>query len=104
MSATSEKESGTDPTSTANDDSPVSQYVYWGAIIGLMSGLASLFVVSVYYGQVCGLAPAACLVFGCALTVMLSHPAGLIGLGAGALVGAVCGFVSHFVRHRFRAA
>lgn len=99
MTAMSEKGSSIGPNSAANDAPRLGPYVLWGAVVGLMGGLGTLFVVSVYYGAAMGLAPAACVALGCAMTVLLSQPAGLLGLAAGAACGAVCGFVAHYVRH-----
>jgi CHASE2 domain-containing sensor protein len=98
----SEKGSSIGPTHSANDVPRLGRYVFWGAVVGLIGGLGALFVVSVYYGETLGLAPASCVLLGCAMTVLLSQPAGLFGAVAGALCGAVCGFVAHYVRHSLR--
>ena len=102
MIVMSEKVSNIGRNSTASDVPQLGRYVLWGAVTGLVGGLAMLFVVSVYYGHTLGLAPASCAVLGCAMTVLLSQPAGLVGAVAGAVGGAVCGFVAHRVRHSSR--
>ncbi len=104
MNAMSEKGTSIGPNRTANDVPRLGHYVLWGAVVGAIGGLATLFVVTVYYGETLGLAPASCVLLGCAMTVLLSQPAGLLGLAAGAACGAVCGFVTHYVHHSLHAS
>ena len=87
-----------------NDVPRLTPYVLWGAIIGVIGGLAALFVMTAYYGHTCGLTTGACIALGCAMTVLLAQPAGLLGLLAGAACGAVCGFVAHYVHHSLLAS
>ncbi len=79
------------------------KFAFWGSVTGLVVALGTLFVVAVLYGDTIGLAPAACVVLGCTLTVLLSQPAGLAGIVAGAMVGAVIGGAVHRKRHSPRA-
>ena len=65
-------------------------YVFWGAVIGLFGGLATLFAVSTYYGALTGLEAANCVALGSVMTVMLSQPVGLGGLLVGAGFGGIC--------------
>jgi hypothetical protein len=92
-----------DRPGSADDLPGLAPYVFWGALVGLIAALVTVFVVSVGYAHTLGLAPASCAVTGCVMTVMLSQPAGLCGLAAGAASGAVCGLVGHYLRHRLRA-
>lgn len=103
MGAMSEQESASGPKHAGNTPPRLVEYVYWGAIVGLAGGLGALFVVSVHYARAIGLSPAECAAVGCAVTVLLSHPVGLLGLAVGAACGALCGVVGHTIRHRFRA-
>jgi hypothetical protein len=76
------------------------RYVVVGCVAGLVICVASLFVVSVFYGAALGLSPLACAAASCVLTLLLSQPAGLAGMVAGATVGAVAGVVVWYARHR----
>lgn len=104
MNDMSEKGPSIGANRTANDVPPLGHYVFWGAVVGLIGGLGTLFVVSVYYGATLGLAPASCVLLGCAMTVLLVQPAGLIGVLAGAACGAVFGFAAHYVHRALRAS
>lgn len=73
------------------------RYVFLGGVIGLISSLVTLFVITIYFGDKIGLESVSCFVLGCAMTAMLSQPAGLIGILAGAGCGAlVAAIVHHF--------
>lgn len=98
----SENESGTSAERTAKPALGPGELVYWGGFVGLAGALGALFVVSVHYGETLGLAPGRCVVVGCAMTVMLSQPVGLAGLAAGIGCGALVGAVYGFVRRRRR--
>ena len=100
----SEKGSNIGPNRSPNGVPRMSRYVLWGAVIGVIGGLGTLFVVTAYYGHACGLTTGACVALGCAMTVLLAQPAGLLGLLAGAACGAVCGFVAHYVHHSLLAS
>ena len=89
----SQHQSGIDPPSTVPR---WAHYVFWGAVIGVLAGLATLFAASTYYGATTGLAPVDCAIFGSVMTVWLSQPVGLIGLAAGAACGGTCALVAHF--------
>ena len=65
-------------------------YVFWGSVIGLFAGLATLFAVSTYYGAMTGMEAANCVALGSVMTVMLSQPVGLGGLLVGAGCGGLC--------------
>jgi hypothetical protein len=67
------------------------KHIFWGGIAGLVVGLGAAFVLAVLDGQASGMSPASCLAYGCALTVLFSHPAGLGGMVIGALLGALTG-------------
>ncbi len=91
MKTLSYYESGIDPPSTSPE---WARYVFWGAIMGVLAGLATLFAVSTYYGTTLGLAPADCAIFGSVTTLWLSQPVGLVGLAAGAACGGTCALVA----------
>lgn len=92
----SDKKFAAETGSTASTVPRWARYVFWGAIVGLASALSSLFVVTFYYGETIGLVTKSCAILGCAMTAMLSQPAGLLGLLVGAACGALCGVVVHF--------
>ena len=81
----------------------LASYVYWGAVAGVLAAMASLFAISLYYGSTVTDSPADCAAFGGAFTVLLSQPAALVGLLAGAATGAVVGGAAICARH-FRLA
>ncbi len=93
MKTISHHRSGIDPPSTVPQKV---HFVYWGAVIGLFAGLATLFTVSTAYGAASGLAPANCAALGGVTTLLLSQPIGLAGI----LVGAACGALWALVAHR----
>lgn len=96
MNAITKKWSGSDPP---NAVSKRVHWVFWGAVTGLIAGLATLFATSTAYGAMTGLGAVDCVVLGSVMTVMLSQPAGLAGLSVGALCGGACAFVAHFAHH-----
>jgi len=67
------------------------RHVFWGAVLGLAVGLATAFALALFDGYTQGMSPLACLAYGCTLTVLLSHPAGLGGMLLGATLGAFTG-------------
>ena len=83
-----------------NGVSRLSRYIYWGAGIGVISSLAMLFVIVFFYGQSMGLSGGECTLLSCVTTILLSQPAGVVGILAGAGVGALCGGVGFWHRHR----
>jgi len=96
MNAITKERSGIDPPKAT----PRSvHWVYWGAVTGMVAGLATLFATSAAYGAMTGLGAADCVVLGSLMTVMLSQPAGLAGLLVGALCGGTCALIAHFVHH-----
>jgi hypothetical protein len=78
------------------------KYAFWGGVAGLVVGLAAAFVLAMLDGQARGLSPGSCVAYGCTLTLLLSHLAGLGGMVAGATLGSVAGGVVYWVRHRPR--
>ena len=101
MKTLSHYQSGIDPPSRAPE---WARYAFWGAVIGVLAGLASLFAVSTWYGAATGLAPVNCAIFGSITTVLLSQPVGLAGLLAGAACGGLCATVAHFVHKPRRSS
>jgi hypothetical protein len=99
MNAMSEKGSNIGPNRSSNAVPRLAPYVLWGAVIGVIGGLGTLFATTAYYGQACGLTTGTCVALSCVMTVLLAQPAVLLGLLAGAACGAVCGFVVHWVHH-----
>ena len=83
-----------------NNVSKLSRYVFWGAGIGVFSSLAMLFVIVFFYGQSIGLSVGECTLLGCVTTILLSQPAGIVGILAGAGVGVLCALVGYWHRHR----
>ena len=83
-----------------NNVSKLSLYVFWGAGIGVFSSLAMLFVIVFFYGQSIGLSVGECTLLGCVTTILLSQPAGIVGILAGAGVGVLCALVGYWHRHR----
>ena len=67
------------------------RHVFWGAVLGLAAGLAVAFALALFDGYTQGMSPLACLAYGCTLTALLSHPAGLGGMLLGATLGAFTG-------------
>ena len=67
------------------------RHVFWGAVLGLAVGLGTAFALALLDGYSQGMSPLACLAYGCTLTVLLSHPAGLGGMLLGATLGAFTG-------------
>jgi hypothetical protein len=77
----------------------VAKYVFIGGAAGLVTGIAVLFVVAMFYGDAVGLSPGACMLFACSATMLLSQPAGVAGMLSGATVGAVASAVVYYVHH-----
>ena len=98
MKTVSQYRTGIDPPKETSD---TAHYVFSGAVIGVLAGLASLFALSTTYAATNGLEPVNCIVFGSFATLLLSQPAAMIGLIAGAACGGACAFVAHRV-HRYR--
>lgn len=88
-------ESNAGPNNNGNGLSRLAHFLYWGAGIGLVSSIAMLFVVIFFYGQYMGLSAGDCTVLSCAMTILLSQPAGIVGILVGAGIGAICGFIGH---------
>lgn len=63
-----------------------------GALTGLVTAIVATFVLALLDGGARGMDPLSCVVYGCALTLLLSQavgiPAMLAGAGLGALAGA----------------
>jgi hypothetical protein len=78
----------------------MSRYVFVGAAIGLLSSLVMLFVASMYVGEIQGLRGAQDVEFSTLLAFLLSEAAGFFGLIAGALCGAICAGVAHYLIHQ----
>ncbi len=98
MNTLSEHRSGIDPPNAVPERV---HYVFWGAVIGVVAGLASLVAISTYYGVMSGLGPVNCAAFASVSTLLLSQPAALAGLVVGAVCGGACALVAHIV-HRSR--
>ena len=96
MSATSKKWSGTD---YPNETPSTTHYVFRGAVAGLVIGLATLLTVTTAYAAMNGFEPVNCAIFGSTMTVLLSQPAGLAGLLAGAACGGACAVIVRQVHH-----
>ena len=92
-SAMTNSESSAGSNYSDNKVSKLSRYVFWGAGIGVVSSLAMLFVIVFFYGQSLGMSVGECTVLGCVTTILLSQPAGVVGILAGAGVGVLCGLV-----------
>jgi hypothetical protein len=75
------------------------RYVFFGGFAGLVIGIAVLFAVSLAYGALIGLPAGDCAALGCTMTAMLSQPAGVGGMLAGAVVGFIAGAVVHHAHH-----
>jgi hypothetical protein len=80
------------------------KYIFGGSLVGLLVGLGTVFVLALFQGHAIGLSPGSCVVYSCTLTLLLSHPAGIAGMVAGATVGAMAGGVVHYVHHSPRSA
>lgn len=92
MFVVNEKRSGFDPKRSANDSTRLARYIYSGTTVGMIGGLTTLFVIVFVYGQQAGLSACESAILSCVITVLLSQPAVLIGLLAGATVGLVVGY------------
>ena len=98
MKTISQHQSGIDPPKEIPD---TVRYVFSGAVIGVFASLAGLFAASTSYAALNGYEAVNCAVFGSVTTLLLSQPAALIGLIAGAACGGACAFIAHRV-HRAR--
>ncbi|MBL0141861.1 MAG: hypothetical protein IPP91_07260 [Betaproteobacteria bacterium] len=78
-------------------------HVFWGSVAGLAIGLITVFLLTTFHGGAMGLSPSACVALGCTMTLLLSQPAGIVGMIAGAAIGAVVGGAAHRIRHQPRA-
>ena len=96
MNAITDKWSGVDPPTATPKRA---HYVFWGSVIGLVAGLATLFAVSTYYGAMTGLEAANCVALGSVMTVLLSQPVGLGGLLVGGACGGLCAGIAHWIHH-----
>lgn len=85
-------------TNNGNGAARQAHYIYLGAAIGILASLATLFVIVYFYGQSIGLGAAGCALLSCTMTLLLSQPAGIVGIIVGALIGALCGFIGHRLR------
>jgi hypothetical protein len=93
-------ESGAASNNGNNGTSKLTRYIFWGAGVGVFSSLAMLFVIVFFYGQSLGMTVGECTVLGCVTTILLSQPAGIVGILAGAGVGLLCGLAGYWHRHR----
>ncbi len=75
--------------------------MFRGAVIGTIVALAALFAGSTYFAAASGIETVNCAVFGCFVTVLLSQPAAIIGIAAGAALGGLCALVVHYA-HKSR--
>lgn len=100
MKTFSQHRSVNDPTRASPT---TAHFTFWGAVIGAVAGLATLFAVSTYYGATSGLGAMDCVAFGSVSTLLLSQPAVLAGLAVGAVCGGACALVVHQV-HRSQSS
>ena len=77
-------------------------FVFWGAVVGLIAGLAVLFSGSCI-AAVTAAEPASCAAVGTFMTLALSYPVALAGVAVGAACGGICAMVGCCV-DRFRSA
>jgi hypothetical protein len=70
---------------------PWARNVFWGGVVGLAVGVAVAFALAIVDGFARGMSPLACAAYGCTLTMLLSHPAGIGGMLLGAVLGAFGG-------------
>ena len=89
--------SATDPPKA---QSKTTRWVFTGAVCGLFAGLVTMLVATTANGAMSGLAPLECAVYGTTMTVLLSQPAGLAGLLAGAVCGGICALVARHVHQQ----
>lgn len=94
MKTISHHESGIDPP---REPPTSAHYTFWGALIGVIAGLATLFAVSTGYAATNGHGALDCAAFGSMTTLLLSQPVALAGLTIGAVCGGACALVAHFV-------
>jgi hypothetical protein len=86
------------PTKASQTNTPRwARYAISGGIAGLLSAIAVLFIITIYYGETLGMGAERCLIFGCAMTTLLSQPAGLIGIVVGIIIGVLSGYLGHHV-------
>lgn len=78
--------------------SPWVKHAFWGGVAGLFVGLAAAFVLAVLDGQAQGMSAASCFAYGCAVALLLSHPAGIGGMLAGASLGTISGGIACWLR------
>jgi len=69
--------------------------VFFGGVIGLVTGLAAVFLAAALYGEHLGFGAGQCAAFACTFGMMLSQPAMLGGMVAGVAGGAVVGAFAH---------
>ncbi len=100
MKTISRQRSVTDPPRAGPT---AAHYTFWGAVIGGIAGLATLFVVSTAYAATNGLGAMDCVVFGSMTTLLLSQPTALAGIAVGAACGGICALVAHKV-HRSQSS
>lgn len=92
------------PDRSVKADPPLSHYVYWGGLAGVVASLATLFVISSHYAHTLGHGSATCVVVGCTTTAMLSHVGGMLGLAVGSACGAIIGAIAHLMRRSSRTS
>jgi CHASE2 domain-containing sensor protein len=74
-------------------------YLFIGGAAGFVLGIATVFPLVFFIGSSIGLSSSSCTVFACMASVLLSQPAGIIGMVVGATVGVVAGGVVHYTRY-----
>ena len=87
---------GSHSNTTENNNPALAKFAYWGAVVGLVSALATIFVVTYYHGNSMGLTAGECTVLACASTLLLSQPTGIVGL----VIGAGAGYWAGILRTR----
>lgn len=80
------------------------RYVIAGGIAGMVLAIIATFVIALFDGQAQGMSAGSCVVYGCALTLLLSQAVGFSGMFAGAGVGALVGGAAYLFRHRTPAS
>lgn len=98
MLVVNEKRSEFDPKRSPNGLTRLARYIYSGTTVGMIGGLTTLFVIAFVYGQQAGLTTCESAILSCAMTVLLSQPAVMIGLLAGAVTGLFVEYAGHWRR------
>jgi hypothetical protein len=77
----------------------VAKYVLFGGAGGLVVALGVMFVLAFLYGESIGLSLGGCSLYAGTITMLLSQPAGVIGMIIGATTGALVCAGAYYVHH-----